>query len=188
MYEDYFDIKLNDGRNFRWKNFGQVVTIDGEDIRKKPVNISGAIINREKFKDIEVLQDYQWFINANIFSGNEPAEIILRLPSDEIYIVINNIFDTRLVQYPELDYYDAINLKFYNDFVKRIGDEDKAFTYLTNWRRPKLKTNGEVKIIIYHNGDTLYVGMLDAEKKKAVIDAFYRMIYYTQFLSGEADV
>ena len=186
MYEDYFDIELKDGRLFRWKNFGQVITVDGEDIRKKPMQVEGAIIEKDRFKNIDSLEDYYWFINSKAFYGHEDV-IILRFAGDEIYIMINHEFKTRSSDYPEMDYFDWINdYKLYSEFKERMGvDEEKAIAYLNNWRRPKLKTNGIVSAVIYHNSEPIYVGILDGEKKKSSIDAFFRKIYNLKFLHGE---
>lgn len=188
MYEDYFDIKLNDGRTLLWKNFGQVITLDDEDLRKKPIAVEGDIVTKDRFKDIEVLEDYHWFINAKKFQNGEGAgTVIFRFPADEIVIMINCEFQTRLEEYPERDYFYWLNeYRLYNDFKEMIGvDENKAIEYLNNWRRPKLKTNGEVKAIVYHNSEPIYVAILNGESRKSVVDAFFRKIYYLKFLHGE---
>jgi len=186
MYEDYFDITLSTGQVFRWKNFGQVITIDEEDARKKPASVEGAVIKKERFQDIEILKDYYWFINSQVFY-EEPTTIIFKFPFDEIAIIINHKYETRLQEYPERDYFWWINeYKLYNDFKSRLDvDDEKAIKYLKNWSRPRLKTNAEVKAVVYHNSEPVYVALLDSETKKTSIDAFFRMIYYLQFLHGE---
>lgn len=191
IYEDYFDIQLQDGRMFRWKNFGQSVTIGNEDLRKAQTNVVGAIIEKEEFEDIEVLSDFQWLVDAKEFGyGEEENMIYFNLPLDNIVLTLNTKYESRNADYPEGDYFYWVNeYPLYDEYKSRMGtDEEKTYTYLTNWRRPKLKTNALVKVVVWHNDVPVYVGMLDGDNKKSAIDAFFRMIYKLQFEYGEDDV
>lgn len=192
MYNDYFEIELVDGRTLQWKNFGQVITIDDVDARTHPIGVSGAILTKEEFSAIEGM-NFEWLINAyEVGYGEEESYINLTFPRDRIVINLNSKYTTRNEDYPEEDYFYWINeYNLFGELVKRLNvTEDKAINYLMNWRRPKLKTNGKVKIVVYHNEIPIYVGLADAEKKKSCVDAFFRFIYETQFYmnSGEKNV
>jgi len=189
MYDDYFELELLDGRTLRWKNFGQVVTVDNLDARKLRIGTSGAVLNKEDFEAITEI-NFEWLINAQEFGyGKEESYINLTFPRDWIEIKLHAKYDTRDEEYPERDYFYWINeYILFGEYVKRLNvTEDKAIDYLLNWRRPKLKTNGSIQAVVYHNGTPVYVGMLDNEKKKACVDSFFRLIYGIQ-LHGEDNV
>lgn len=194
MYNDYFELELKDGRTLLWKNFGQVITIDNKDFRKENINTTGAVLTNEDFNNLDIgFEDFLWIINAyEVGHGEDDNLIELTTPTDTITIVLNKIYNTRIEEYTEQDYFYWVNeYSLFGELMERLKvTEDKAINYLLNWRRPKLKTNGVVKMVVFHNGTPVYVGMLDAEKKKSCIDAFFRLIYYFQFLKdgGEENV
>jgi len=184
IYSDYFELTLNDGRVFQWKNFGQSITVDGADLRKTYVSVAGAVMQKEVFSNIEGLEDYQWLVDAYEFGyGEEPNSIVFKLPADEIVIFLNQEYVSRNESYPEMDYFDWLNdYKKFNKFKEMMNlDESKAIDYLNKWRRPKLKTNGIIKAVVMHNSSEIYVGIYAGEKKKSVVDAFFRMAYKLQF-------
>jgi len=192
MYDDYFELELVDGRTLRWKNFGQIITLDTLDARKHPIGVSGAVLTKEDFESIEEI-NYEWLINSyEVGYGEEESYVNLTFPRDRITINLHSLYLTRYEEYPERDYFYWISeYSLFGEYVKRMKvTEDKAINYIMNCRRPKLKTNGIVNMVVYHNEIPTYVGMLDGENKKSCIDAFFRFIYETQFFrdGGEANV
>ncbi|HDK27628.1 MAG TPA: hypothetical protein ENG48_11165 [Candidatus Atribacteria bacterium] len=185
MFHDYFELDLVSGEKLLWKNFGQVITINGKDFRKQKVEVGGAIMRQSEFSFVEnVAELFNWIIDAyEVGYGTEENYISITTPTDKIVIELNTEYDTRSEQFPERDYFYWINeYPLYQEFKTRMGlEENKVLKYLENWRRPKLRTNGKIKMVVYHNEIPTYVGMLDGEKKKSYIDAFFRLIYYFQF-------
>ena len=185
IYSDYFDLELDDGIQFRWKNFGQVITLDGKDAREQDIEVSGIIIPKEEFSTYEQLGKFKWLVDAYEFGyGKEESILTLNFPNDNIKFILHKEYKTRLEEYPEQDYFYWVNEYVpFGELISRLDvTEDKAINYLLNWRRPKLKTNNPVAVAVWQNEIPIYVGMLDAEKKKSSVDAFFRLIYFYQYL------
>jgi hypothetical protein len=186
MFHDYFELDLVSGEKFLWKNFGQVVTIDGKDFRKQDVHVTGAVLEQSEFIFVEdIAEEFKWIINAyEVGYGEEGNHIIINTPTDNITIDLHVEYGTRNEEYPERDYFYWVNeYPLYQEFITRMKlEEDKAIKYLDNWSRPKLKANGNVNMVVHHNNVPACVGIFDGEKKKSTVDAFFRLIYYFQFV------
>ena len=190
LHNDYFDLDLANGSKFVWKNFGQVVTIDGADITKENFNVDGAIIPKELLEKFEI--SGEWLVDAyEVGYGENENHITIGTTTDTIHIDLHLKYGTRNDAYPDDAYFYWVNeYPAFKEYVSMIGlTEDKAIDYLMNWRRPKLKTNAPVLMVVIHNNKPKYVAILDSEGRKSYVDAFFRLVYSLQFMAqGEQNV
>jgi len=192
-YDDYFHLTLANGQSLWWKNFGQKIVVnnngDKEDIRSVFDTKASGKFSVLSLKFLHLLQGielYPWYVNSFelCYSKEEGSVFISCDGKDDITIIANKKWNSRTELTPEQDsYYWDGQWEHIDEYAKRTGQViNKALTGISNWRRPKLATNAPVKIVVMQNDEPKYVGILECEKKKTVIDASFRLLYTLRYI------
>lgn len=189
-FEDYFRFSLPNGKDFLWRNFGQIIRVDGVKASKlSSVDISGETfitqVNLEKYDVEKPLEN--WYVNAfDICYGDEPMEGEITVGDHTIKLIANKEWDTRSEDLPEKEYFYWVNnWKYFQEYTERTNqlDED-AVDYINNWRRPELKTNAPIKLVVRTDFGPSFVGIPRSETRKTYLDACYRLIHYLREIDG----
>lgn len=194
-FNDFFEIVDLDANKLIWKNFGQIIKWKESDKEEVPISkvavakSENAILpplNLEDF-DISIGQKLlPWYIDSYrlCYNEDEITEIEINLPNNKNLTVKSNIeIDSRSEDMPRKDYFYWVNdWKHFEEYVERTNQlQDEAEQYIANWFRPELKTNAPIKLLIEYDGEPEFIGLLDGEKRKTYIDAFYRALYFLRW-------